>query len=263
MPTTDGYNGAYTGPEIDKGIARANQAITVAGSGNASMSESLGAGPYTIEFTEEAGSGGGSLPDGSAGQILGYVEDNVVGPILSKDDLLSAETEALFPGLPENPVPNDVFGKIGTFMGENSFLEKVNEFEATEDSRVFAFAVTENDLKETFIASISAISDSSSVILLSNHASSRRYSKIQAGSDYIFNSTTTSIVIDQKHPSFFVFRFSGTVSGSNAVSVDIIVHDINGIQFFKCNGNSDNYKNAIFSVSLAIGQTVKIYRVVK
>ena len=54
MPTTEGYSGAYTGPEIDKGIARANQAITVAGSGNASMSETLGSGPYTIEFTEEA-----------------------------------------------------------------------------------------------------------------------------------------------------------------------------------------------------------------
>lgn len=62
MPTTDGYNGAYTGPEIDKGIARANQAVTVPGSGTASMSETLGSGPYTIEFTEEAGSGGGSLP---------------------------------------------------------------------------------------------------------------------------------------------------------------------------------------------------------
>lgn len=100
MPTTEGYSGAYTGPEIDKGIARANQAITVAGSGNASMSESLGAGPYTIEFTEESGSGGGSLPDGSAGQILGYVEDNVVGPILSKDDLLSAETAEMYNQLP-------------------------------------------------------------------------------------------------------------------------------------------------------------------
>lgn len=54
MPTTDGYNGAYTGPEIDKGIARANQAVTVPGSGTASMSETLGSGPYTIEFTEEA-----------------------------------------------------------------------------------------------------------------------------------------------------------------------------------------------------------------
>ena len=54
MPTTDGYDGAYTGPEIDKGIARANQAVTVPGSGTASMSETLGSGPYTIEFTEEA-----------------------------------------------------------------------------------------------------------------------------------------------------------------------------------------------------------------
>ena len=54
MPTTDGYNGAYTGPEIDKGIARANQAVTVPGSGTASMSETLGSGPYTLEFTEEA-----------------------------------------------------------------------------------------------------------------------------------------------------------------------------------------------------------------
>lgn len=54
MPTTEGYSGAYTGPEIDKGIARANQAVTVPGSGTASMSETLGSGPYTIEFTEEA-----------------------------------------------------------------------------------------------------------------------------------------------------------------------------------------------------------------
>lgn len=70
--------------------------VSVPGSGALSMSETLGSGPYTIEFTEEAGSGGGSLPDGSAGQILGYVEDNVVGPIMSKRDLLSDETaEAL------------------------------------------------------------------------------------------------------------------------------------------------------------------------
>lgn len=54
MPTTEGYNGAYTGPQIDSGIARANQSITVTGSGTASMAESLGTGPYTIEFTEEA-----------------------------------------------------------------------------------------------------------------------------------------------------------------------------------------------------------------
>ena len=112
MPTTDGYNGAYTGPEIDAGIARANQAITVENSGEVSMSETLGSGPYTIEFTEEAGSGGGSLPDGSAGQILGYVEDNVVGPIMSKRDLLSDETAEMYRLSGEEAVPNDVLNQI-------------------------------------------------------------------------------------------------------------------------------------------------------
>jgi hypothetical protein len=115
MPTTDGYNGAYTGPEIDAGIARANQAITVENSGVASMSETLGSGPYTIEFTEEAGSGGGSLPDGSAGQILGYVEDNVVGPIMSKSDLLSDETAEIYNQLP-------LSWKIGT-LGTTAVCE--------------------------------------------------------------------------------------------------------------------------------------------
>ena len=187
-----------------------------------------------------------------------------LGTALNKANLLSDETAALFPGLPENPMPNDVFGKIGTFMDENTYLEKVNEFEATEDSDVFAFAVTENDLRETFIVSISGISGNNAPVKLSSpYASSRRYSTIQAGSDYIFNSTTTSIVIDQQHPSFFAFRFSGTVSGSNAVEVQIIVHDINGLQFFNCTGNSDNYKTAIFSIDLNIGQSLKIYRVVK
>lgn len=36
--------------------------VSVPGSGALSMSETLGSGPYTIEFTEETGSGGGSLP---------------------------------------------------------------------------------------------------------------------------------------------------------------------------------------------------------
>ena len=117
MPTTDGYNGAYTGPEIDAGIARANQAITVENSGEVSMSETIGSGPYTIEFTEEAGSGGGSLPDGSAGQILGYVEDNVVGPIMSKSDLLSDETAEIYNQLP-------LSWKIGT-LGTTAVCEGV------------------------------------------------------------------------------------------------------------------------------------------
>lgn len=70
MPTTEGYNGAYTGPQIDSGIARANQSITVTGSGTASMAESLGTGPYTIEFTEEAGSGGEASQTAPQGKFL-------------------------------------------------------------------------------------------------------------------------------------------------------------------------------------------------
>lgn len=124
MPTTDGYNGAYTGPEIDAGIARANQAITVENSGEVSMSETLGSGPYTIEFTEEAGSGGGSLPDGSAGQILGYVEDNVVGPIMSKSDLLSEETAEMY-GFSEAAVPDDLFKVLVQMAGNNWYNIKV------------------------------------------------------------------------------------------------------------------------------------------
>lgn len=58
MPTTEGYNGAYTGAQIDAGIAKANQAITVESGGELDMAESLGSGPYTIEFTEETSSGG-------------------------------------------------------------------------------------------------------------------------------------------------------------------------------------------------------------
>ena len=46
-----------------------------------------------------------------------------LGTALNKANLLSDETAALFPGLPENPMPNDVFGKIGTFMDENTYLE--------------------------------------------------------------------------------------------------------------------------------------------
>ena len=91
--------------------------VSVPGSGALSMSESLGSGPYTIEFTEEAGSGGGSLPDGSAGQILGYVEDNVVGPIMSKSDLLSDETAEIYNQLP-------LSWKIGT-LGTTAVCEGV------------------------------------------------------------------------------------------------------------------------------------------
>ena len=48
---------------------------------------------------------------------IGAVNDSGVaqkGTPLHRATLLSAETEALYPGLPENPVPDDVFALLGT-----------------------------------------------------------------------------------------------------------------------------------------------------
>ena len=58
MATTEGYNGAYTGQQIDAAIGKINDAVTVPGGGTMQMGESLGDGPYTIEVTED-GEGGG------------------------------------------------------------------------------------------------------------------------------------------------------------------------------------------------------------
>lgn len=58
MATTEGYNGAYTGQQIDAAIRKINDAVTVPGGGTMQMGESLGDGPYTIEVTED-GEGGG------------------------------------------------------------------------------------------------------------------------------------------------------------------------------------------------------------
>lgn len=66
MATTEGYNGAYTGQQIDAAIGKINDAITVPVGGTMQMGESLGDGPYTIEVTED-GEGG----DLSAEQV-GY-----------------------------------------------------------------------------------------------------------------------------------------------------------------------------------------------
>lgn len=57
MATTEGYNGAYTGQQIDAAIGKINDAVTVPGGGTMQMGESLGEGPYTIEVTED-GEGG-------------------------------------------------------------------------------------------------------------------------------------------------------------------------------------------------------------
>ena len=57
MATTEGYNGAYTGQQIDAAIGKINDAVTVPGGGTMQMGESLGEGPYAIEVTED-GEGG-------------------------------------------------------------------------------------------------------------------------------------------------------------------------------------------------------------
>lgn len=58
MPTTEGYNGTFTGPQIDEAIAKTKNTITASNGGELDMAESLGDGPYVIEFTEETSSGG-------------------------------------------------------------------------------------------------------------------------------------------------------------------------------------------------------------
>ena len=130
MPTTDGYNGAYTGPEIDKGIARANQAITVAGSGNASMSETLGSGPYTIEFTEEAGSGESSGESFAIGDVrlttkteLGENWVLANGTIISAEDYPKYVEE--FPFKFGTSYKENLFGETSGPSG-NSVLQYIN-----------------------------------------------------------------------------------------------------------------------------------------
>ena len=58
MATTEGYNGAYTGQQIDAAIGKINDVVTVSGGGTMQMGESLGDGPFVIEVTED-GEGGG------------------------------------------------------------------------------------------------------------------------------------------------------------------------------------------------------------
>ena len=130
MPTTDGYNGAYTGPEIDKGIARANQAVTVPGSGTAFMSETLGSGPYTIEFTEEAGSGESSGESFAIGDVrlttkteLGENWVLANGTIISAEDYPKYVEE--FPFKFGTSYKENLFGETSGPSG-NSVLQYIN-----------------------------------------------------------------------------------------------------------------------------------------
>ena len=110
MPTTEGYNGTFTGPQIDEAIAKTKNAITVSNGGELDMAESLGDGPYVIEFTEETSSGGsGGMTEEEAdarylklagGTLTGAVDmggnavTNLPAPVNDGDAARKADVEA-------------------------------------------------------------------------------------------------------------------------------------------------------------------------
>lgn len=110
MPTTEGYNGTFTGPQIDEAIAKTKNAITASNGGELDMAESLGDGPYVIEFTEETSSGGsGGMTEEEAdarylklagGTLTGAVDmggnavTNLPAPVNDGDAARKADVEA-------------------------------------------------------------------------------------------------------------------------------------------------------------------------
>lgn len=111
MPTTEGYNGTFTGPQIDEAIAKTKNAITASNGGELDMAESLGDGPYVIEFTEETSSGGsGGMTEEEAdarylklagGTLTGAVDmggnavTNLPAPVNDGDAARKADVEAV------------------------------------------------------------------------------------------------------------------------------------------------------------------------
>jgi hypothetical protein len=111
MPTTEGYNGTFTGPQIDEAIAKTKNTITASNGGELDMAESLGDGPYVIEFTEETSSGGsGGMTEEEAdarylklagGTLTGAVDmggnavTNLPAPVNDGDAARKADVEAV------------------------------------------------------------------------------------------------------------------------------------------------------------------------
>lgn len=116
MPTTEGYNGTFTGPQIDEAIAKTKNAITVSNGGELDMAENLGDGPYVIEFTEETSSGGsgGMTEEEADARYLKLAGGTMTGPI----------TGIVTPTADDMPVPkkylDDMIGNI------NSILDVIN-----------------------------------------------------------------------------------------------------------------------------------------
>ena len=110
MPTTEGYNGTFTGPQIDEAIAKTKNTITASNGGELDIAESLGTGPYVIEFTEETSSGGsGGMTEEEAdarylklagGTLTGAVDmggnavTNLPAPVNDGDAARKADVEA-------------------------------------------------------------------------------------------------------------------------------------------------------------------------
>ena len=113
MPTTEGYNGTFTGPQIDEAIAKTKNTITASNGGELDIAESLGTGPYVIEFTEETSSGGsGGMTEEEAdarylklagGTLTGAVDmggnavTNLPAPVNDGDAARKADVEAESP----------------------------------------------------------------------------------------------------------------------------------------------------------------------
>ena len=109
MPTTEGYNGTFTGPQIDEAIAKTKNTITASNGGELDMAESLGDGPSVIEFSEETSSGGsGGMTEEEAdarylklagGTLTGAVDmggnavTNLTAPVNDGDAARKADVE--------------------------------------------------------------------------------------------------------------------------------------------------------------------------
>lgn len=77
MAGTEGYNGAYTGPQIDAAIAKAQKSVSVNGGGTMTMGGTIGAGPYTIEMTEEDEGALAAAQVGYNNVVTGMAAENV------------------------------------------------------------------------------------------------------------------------------------------------------------------------------------------
>lgn len=152
MATTEGYNGAYTGQQIDAAIGKINDAVTVPGGGTMQMGESLGDGPYTIEVTEDGEGGGLSAEQvGYSNTGSGLEATNVQGAI----DELAGKGGGEYLPLTGGTLTGNLFLGQNTSSAAGLFFGGVNGaqvvFDSTWGLRVLAdtiiFGQDSNDQK--------------------------------------------------------------------------------------------------------------------